>query len=138
MAPLTRRARRGRVAVEARALEAWGRLEALHEDLWGGRELDARIHFAFNCASSSCPDLQATPYRASDLDARLEAVTEAFLLDEARGAGPDGISHIFDFYAIDFEPYGGAPGFIERYRSLDGVDTGRFLAYDGSLNLADD
>lgn len=113
---------------------------ALHDDLWEGRDLDPRVHFALNCASSSCPDLDAEPWRPEDLDARLDAVTEAFLLDAGRGAGPDGISQIFDFYLLDFDAQhvGGVDAFIARYRSLDDVDTARFLLYDWSLNVADE
>lgn len=38
---------------------------------------DARIHFAVNCASVSCPALAAQPYRAETLEAQLnEAAAE--------------------------------------------------------------
>lgn len=115
--------------------EEWAPLQEAHETLWEGQAFDPRIHFALNCASSSCPHLDAEPWRGDDLDDRLEAATRTFLLDEARGAGPGGISQIFDFYAVDFEAVGGIDGFISQYRSLDNVDTGRFLQYDWSLNL---
>ncbi|MFZ9889968.1 MAG: hypothetical protein ACO3JL_20925, partial [Myxococcota bacterium] len=58
------------------------------------------------------------------------------LHDDVRGAGPDGISQIFSFYFNDFEAVGGLDAFLGRYRSLDEIDTTRFLDYDWGLNRA--
>ena len=40
---------------------------------------EARIHFAINCASASCPKLLNEAYSEKQLEAQLTAVTEAFL-----------------------------------------------------------
>ena len=40
---------------------------------------DARIHFAVNCASISCPPLAAQPYRPETLDAQLNEAARTFL-----------------------------------------------------------
>ena len=53
-------------------------LYALEHDVIRGFG-DYRIHFAINCASKSCPPLEATPFRGRDLDARLDAAAERFV-----------------------------------------------------------
>ena len=64
--------------------------------------------------------------------------TGTFLGGPEHGAGPDGISQIFDWFANDFVAagYADAAAFVERYRSLDGVATDRFLPYDWALNTS--
>lgn len=109
---------------------------AEHDALWGEEAFDPRIHFALNCASSSCPPLLPTAFRGDIVNDQLDAATLAFLTDPDRGAGPDGISQLFDFYYDDFEPEGGAEGFIGRYRSTADVNLFSFLPYDWSLNRA--
>jgi hypothetical protein len=106
-----------------------------HGLIWGDTPLDARIHFVLNCASSSCPELPLMPLSAETLDAALNAATTDFLLDETKGAGPQGISELFDFYYDDFFAEGGAEAFIARFRSTTGVALEQRLPYDWSLNL---
>lgn len=73
---------------------------------------DARIHFAVNCASISCPPLAAEPYRAETLDAQLDSAARAYLAS-AEGLRVDGttlrVSSIFKWYGDDF---------IAQYASL--------------------
>jgi len=66
---------------------------------------DPRVHFAINCASISCPPLQAEPYRAAALDGQLDAAARRYL------ASPEGlrvegnllrVSSIFQWYGDDF------------------------------------
>ena len=66
---------------------------------------DARIHFAVNCASVSCPPLATEPYRAGTLEAQLDAAARRYL------ASPEGlrldsnrlrVSSIFKWYGEDF------------------------------------
>ncbi len=109
-------------------------LLSLHDDLWAGAAPDPRFHFVINCASRSCPSLLGAPLGGDSLESVLEAATQAFLDDDERGAGPDGISQIFAFYFADFEAAGGVDAFIGRYRDLDEVNSARFLAYDWALN----
>lgn len=68
---------------------------------------DARIHFAVNCASISCPPLAAQPYRPETLDAQLIEAARQYL------ASPEGVrveserllvSSIFKWYGDDFIP----------------------------------
>ncbi len=112
-------------------------LFALHDQMQGERPLDVRVHFALNCASTSCPPLFPDAYKGETLDDVLESATFAFLNDDEKGAGPDGISQIFDFYIRDFENLdGGIEGFIAQYRDIDEVDVFSLLPYDWSLNRA--
>jgi len=118
---------------------------------------DARIHFAVNCASVSCPPLETVPYRPATLDAQLDAAGKRFL------ASPEGlrltgdtlhVSSIFEWYGDDFiaqyAPV--APGerdqnerailgAVARFGpgpaaalARAGRATIRFLSYDWSLN----
>lgn len=66
---------------------------------------DPRVHFAVNCASLGCPNLNAQPYIASNLDHQLDTATRAFI-NHPRGAGISGdtltLSSIFKWYGDDF------------------------------------
>jgi len=68
---------------------------------------DPRVHFALNCASRGCPRLPRTPFRAEQLDARLDRETREFVseprnvrIDDAERAVY--LSAIFDWYRSDF------------------------------------
>jgi hypothetical protein len=121
---------------------------------------EARIHYAVNCASISCPPLAVTPYRAAALDAQLDDAARRFLASQ-EGLRVDGdtlrVSRIFKWYGEDFiEDYAPlVPGSRDRQqRAILGaiVEHGpagaaalartgrpaiRFLAYDWSLNDID-
>lgn len=68
---------------------------------------DARIHAAINCASESCPALEAEAFTAARLDAQLDAVMKAMVADP-RHLRIDAAtrtlhaSAIFDWYKDDF------------------------------------
>lgn len=118
---------------------------------------DARIHFAVNCASVSCPPLALEPYRGPTLDAELDAAARRYL-SSPLGLIVDGttlrVSSLFKWYGEDFvegyAPLGPARGssidrailgMVGRYgpeaaRQLaaGGRARVRFLAYDWSLN----
>jgi len=118
---------------------------------------DARIHFAVNCASISCPPLAAEPYRATTLDAQLDAAARRYLASP-EGLRLDGntlrVSSIFKWYGEDFvaeygpivpgtRPQGERAilGAIVRYGPPDAAARARnggaviaFLDYDWSLN----
>lgn len=119
---------------------------------------DARIHFAINCASVSCPPLAAEPYRADGLDRRLDEAARIYLASR-EGLRIDGdtllVSSLFKWYGDDFVAgYAGqAPaGRDPKARAILGVviqhgppaaaalaRSGRarvkFLDYDWTLNL---
>ena len=112
--------------------------EVEHEIL---RKLDEpRIHFAIVCASVSCPDLLAEPYRGDTLDEQLEQQTLAFLNNEKKGLRIEKqeirLSKIFDWFEDDFESVGGIESFVRQYKpSLpSGFDVETDIHYDWALN----
>lgn len=67
---------------------------------------DSRIHFAVNCASIGCPDLQPVPFTAENSEALLSQGARDYL-SHPRGAHFDAkqrlvLSEIFDWYGVDF------------------------------------
>ncbi|MEO7133033.1 MAG: DUF547 domain-containing protein [Vicinamibacterales bacterium] len=120
---------------------------------------DARIHFAVNCASVSCPPLAAEPYRAAILDAQLDAAARRYLASPhgLRATGNTvSVSSIFKWYGGDFiasyaaripgpRPEGERAilGAIAAFgpaassaAALTGSPTIRYISYDWSLNDA--
>lgn len=84
---------------------------------------DLRIHFGINCASVSCADLLAVPYRASTLFAQLEEQGRKLLADRKKGLVIERdkktvlLSQIFKFDRKHFDAVGGALVFINPYLS---------------------
>jgi len=119
------------------------RIDLWNDELWAGRSLDPRIHAVINCAALGCPNMLAVHpfvYRADLLEDQLEDATRAWLDNESKGAGPHGISQLFEWFADDFTAGSGSvEAFIEEHRSagLDGVDLSRFIPYDWTLNIYD-
>lgn len=107
---------------------------------------DARIHFAINCASLSCPDLRGEPYIGELLDWQLEEQTKAFMLNPTKGVmtyeegggdlkkeGEIAISAIFFWYGDDFGGRRGVRSLIRQYRDYE-PNKVKVLPYDWSLN----
>lgn len=110
-----------------------------HAELFGDGPIDARIHVGLNCGAVSCPPLPDVAFTGDEVDAQLNARAIAFVADPARGAGPEGISSLFMWFAQDFSlpPFGGSRGFVEAHRDdVSDVDFERFLFYDWTLNAA--
>lgn len=67
---------------------------------------DPRTHFALNCASYSCPNLQKTAYTGANIQQVLNADAKEYL-NSSRGVNIDNdnnliVSEIFEWYASDF------------------------------------
>ena len=66
---------------------------------------DPRIHFAVNCASLGCPNLQTQAFRADNLEALLDTARDEYI-NHPRGvdnqSGSLVLSSIFDWYRSDF------------------------------------
>lgn len=82
-------------------------LYALENSIIRERFSEPRIHFALNCASSSCPRLPARAFDAAVLDAQLEAETRTFIAERRNvaidpDAGTITLSSIFAWYESDF------------------------------------
>ena len=97
---------------------------------------DPRIHFALNCASSSCPHLPGMLFVAEELDADLERLTAQFIgSGEVRYDAAHNrlsVSPIFRWYRRDFTP--SVSAFIARYRDVPADATLVFHGYDWRLN----
>jgi hypothetical protein len=121
-------------------------LHALEHDIIRRRFKEPRIHFAINCASAGCPRLDNRPYRAADLDARLDAATREFVSspDQVRidpASRVVSVSPILDWFREDF---GDVMDFLiahaegEKRQRLERARaegwTIAFFEYDWSLN----
>lgn len=66
---------------------------------------DNRVHYAVNCASIGCPNLQAEPFAASLLEQQLDQAARDYI-NHPRGvqidAGKATVSSIYDWFQIDF------------------------------------
>lgn len=67
---------------------------------------EPRVHYAVNCASIGCPDLPASPFTGSGLDAQLDAAARAYVnSDRGVAVKADGTvtaSTIYRWYKADF------------------------------------
>jgi hypothetical protein len=113
---------------------------------------DPRIHFAVNCASTSCPPIPTRAFRGETVQQQLEDVTRNVLSspDYVLVDGDDLVlTRIMDWYGEDFvsDTYNGAqkdlPSFVRKYtrekvrRWIDAHPTTpnvKFMKYDWSLN----
>ena len=108
--------------------------------------LDNRVHYAVNCASIGCPNLEAKAYGASSLDAMLGAAAKAYI-NSPRGVaitnGAITVSKIYDWFIADFgddeksvlahlSEYA-APALRRKLSALGKIDD---VAYDWRLNGA--
>lgn len=69
---------------------------------------EPRIHFAVNCASTSCPMLREEAYTADRLELQLSQQTQRFMSDRTRNRWDQSgarleLSKIFDWYGKDFQ-----------------------------------
>lgn len=66
---------------------------------------DNRVHYAVNCASLGCPNLQPIPFFPASLDEQLEGAAREFV-NHPRGVRSDAgqltISSIYDWFQVDF------------------------------------
>ena len=82
-------------------------LDDIEHEILRGRFADARIHFALNCGSSSCPVLRQDAFDAAALEGQLEDASLTFINNAANVAVDHGkktihLSKIFDWYSDDF------------------------------------
>ncbi|MFT4600733.1 MAG: hypothetical protein ACI857_000910 [Arenicella sp.] len=99
---------------------------------------DARIHFAINCASESCPKLLNRAFNNKSLNKYLNQTTTSFLADASKNdftSNPIKVSKIFEWYKNDFTK-GNIITFINDNSSLNLAADSKteYLEYDWSLN----
>jgi hypothetical protein len=96
---------------------------------------DNRIHYAVNCASYSCPNLQPMPFTRDNTEELLESGARSYV-NHDRGVHFDGnkltVSSIYSWYRDDF---GGREATVIEHLLVyaDGDLSRRLEAYDGSL-----
>lgn len=97
---------------------------------------EPRIHFALNCASTSCPRLPSSLFTADTLEAELEQLTQQFICSEEVNYDPSAnlltLSPIFKWYRRDFGP--SVQAFIARYREVPLDARLAYRPYDWRLN----
>ncbi|MCK6547039.1 DUF547 domain-containing protein [Myxococcota bacterium] len=79
---------------------------------------DPRTHMVLVCAAVGCPRLEPTPMTGSDVEARLDRATRAYLASPTGAIAKPGelqLSKIFDWYAADFGGPSGALTFVKRH-----------------------
>jgi hypothetical protein len=109
-------------------------------------ERDARVHYAVNCASMSCPNLMAKAFTGANLERMLNQGARDYV-NHPRGvkvdAGRAKLSQIYSWYRSDFgkndaEVLAHVGGYAEAAlkKRLAGIKTIAGYDYDWSLNEA--
>ena len=109
---------------------------------------EPRIHFAINCASTSCPVLRPETYRGEVLDKQLDEQAVKFIGDPDRNrfnveTNQASLSQIFEWFEGDFDAVGGVPSFLSQFATGDAktvLESDQlnieYITYDWALNRA--
>lgn len=101
---------------------------------------DARIHFAINCASVSCPKLLKNAYTGKNVDDLMEQAANEFVNSDKNDlSDPNNpkLSSIFSFYPKDFKAETGTViKYVNQYADtkINEGATIQYKDYDWSLN----
>jgi len=100
---------------------------------------DARIHFAINCASVSCPKLHNAAFTAENLEGKLTKLTREFVNDSKMNqisAESIKVSSIFDWYAVDFKNNGTLIDWLNKYSNTNINSDAKlsYMTYNWNLN----
>lgn len=106
---------------------------------------DPRIHYAVNCASIGCPNLQRQAFTAHNTQSLLDKAAREYV-NHSRGVRVSGgrlvLSSIYSWFESDFHADGALMAHLKRYASpslaakLEGFDVADDYAYDWRLNDA--
>ncbi len=126
--------------VNGRALS----LDTIEHDILRPLYRDPRVHYAVNCASYGCPNLQAAAFTGATLERQLDEGARAYI-NHPRGFAVEGgrvtASSIYDWFQSDFG--GSAAGVLDHARgyanarlksALAGRTTIDSYTYDWRLN----
>lgn len=119
-------------------------LDTIEHDILRPGWQDARVHYAVNCASFSCPNLPLKAWRGTTLEADLDAAAAAYV-NHPRGVTFERdaliVSSIYSWYRRDFgDGEAGeiahlaryaAPALKQRLAAVSGIDRD---VYDWSIN----
>ena len=130
---------------ESRVAGADRTLDEIEHEIIRSTFDDFRVHFAVNCASTSCPVLRDEAYVGERLDAQLDDQAKRFLADPSRNRfsaeeGSAQLSKIFEWFAEDFTKQASslaaalAPYLDDRQRKLLESRPVRYLDYDWTMN----
>ncbi len=102
---------------------------------------EPRIHFAINCASSSCPKLMNRAFTADKMESQLQEATEGFIRDSAKNHISKTslqLSRIFNWYKKDFTEDGSLIDYLNKFAGTTISPNAKitYLEYDWSLNDA--
>lgn len=82
---------------------------------------DPRIHFAINCASISCPNLNNNAFISDILDQQLNSVAQKFINDKSKNIIKSNkleLSKIFSWYQNDFTTNSPLIDYLNRYSAI--------------------
>ncbi len=102
--------------------------------------LDARIHFAINCASLSCPNINRTPFYGDTIYEQLDLAAKKFVNDMSKNnisKREIQVSKIFDWFAEDFlKDESSIIAYINKYSDTKIKNDAKisYLEYNWSLN----
>lgn len=103
-----------RVTVEGRRLS----LDDIEHRIMRPTFNDPRVHYAVNCASIGCPNLQRQAFRGATLEAQLDAAARAFINHpRAVQVTPRGLrlSSIYQWFRADFGTEAQLRAHLQRY-----------------------
>lgn len=100
---------------------------------------DARIHFAVNCASISCPKLSNKAFTAKNLEAHLNEMAISFINNSSKNSISEHsaqVSALFDWYKEDFTKDASLIYFLNKYSKtkLSGMAKITYKEYNWNLN----
>ncbi|NAZ96408.1 DUF547 domain-containing protein [Vibrio toranzoniae] len=101
---------------------------------------DPRTHYAVNCASLGCPNLQLQAFTADNTETLLEQAASEFVNSD-KGVLVEGnklqLSSIYEWFAVDFGTQEQLIQHLEQYRTKPLTNTNNIsYDYDWSLNQA--
>jgi hypothetical protein len=104
---------------------------------------DARAHYALNCLSIGCPNMQPMALTGANLETSYEAASRIFVNHpRAISFGADGkvtASSIYDWFSVDFGGFTGVVSHLQKYAGpelkakLMGLKSIDIYAYDWAL-----
>ena len=100
---------------------------------------DSRVHYAVNCASLGCPNLQPTAFTGHNAESLLEEAAKEFV-NHPRGVTiTNGKLRVSSIYVWFQEDFGGGEGLMEHWREYaEGPLADALLSYTGRLEHAYD
>ncbi len=101
---------------------------------------DPRTHYAVNCASIGCPNLQPTAFNGNNQEVLLEQAATSFI-NSSKGvnSASDNIilSSIYEWFAVDFGDHAALEAHLKSYRPTLSIEIKKATYdYDWALNDA--